>query len=68
MLAEQCLRCKWARPISGGCEAFPDNIPFDIGQGVEAHNKVLEGQRGNYVFEAGEPEGMDIMNFAKRGK
>lgn len=52
---ELCLNCKWRRPISGGCEAFPDGIPNEFSRGIEEHREPVEGQRGEFVFKEGDP-------------
>lgn len=49
-----CNRCKHLRPLSGGCNAFPDGIPFDMGVFIE-HFKPLPEQKNKIVFEEGEP-------------
>lgn len=51
-----CYKCKHFRPLSGGCDAFPDGIPDEILQTNE-HAKPLPEQKNNIVFEAGENEG-----------
>ena len=52
-----CDRCKHLRPFTGGCAAFPDNIPYGMGV-LFQHNKPLPEQENDIVFEAGEPEQM----------
>lgn len=52
-----CDRCKHLRPLSGGCAAFPDNIPYGMGVTLQ-HSKPLPDQKNDIVFEAGEPEQM----------
>ena len=46
-ICEQCVHflgeCK--------CKAF-DIIPIDIIYDAEQHNKIIEGQNGDYVFKA----------------
>lgn len=49
-----CFKCKHFKEITGGCAAFPENIPFGMGVLFE-HNEPLPGQKNNIVFEAGEP-------------
>jgi|TARA_R110000803_G_scaffold87678_2_gene154563 hypothetical protein len=49
-----CNNCKHLKPISGGCAAFPENIPFGMGV-LFQHNKPLPGQINDIVFERGEP-------------
>lgn len=53
---EQCANCKHLKPLSGGCEAYPDGIPFKFSSDEEVHNKPAPGQTGTFVFEPGEPE------------
>lgn len=45
-----CMSCKHFRDIEGGCDAFPDGIPLEIIESNE-HNKPIEGQNNNIVFE-----------------
>lgn len=54
-MIDQCLNCKWITPLTGGCRAFAE-IPEEIAEGVKPHEKVIEGQKGDYVFTAGESE------------
>ncbi len=49
-----CNICKHLRPLSGGCNAFPDGIPFEMGIDY-GHDKPLPEQKNNIVFERGEP-------------
>lgn len=53
---EQCVKCKHLKPLSGGCEAYPDGMPFKFSSNEEKHNKPEPGQTGVFVFEEGEPE------------
>lgn len=46
-----CLKCKHFRALSGGCDAFGDNIPEEITEGENEHKTPLEGQKNNIVFE-----------------
>jgi len=34
----------------GKCQAFPKGIPDEIQEGEIEHNKVIEGQTGDFVF------------------
>lgn len=45
-----CLNCKHYREFTGGCSAFPDGIPEEIGF-ENKHDKPLEYQKNNFVFE-----------------
>lgn len=47
-----CNDCKHFRPISGGCDAFPEDIPNEILISNE-HSQPLPDQKNNIVFEAG---------------
>lgn len=49
-----CLTCKHLRTISGGCDAFPGDIPDEIVGGWNKHRKPLPGQKNNIVYEEGE--------------
>jgi hypothetical protein len=33
------------------CKAFPDGIPNDIFDADKTHDKLVEGQTGDFVFE-----------------
>mgnify|MGYP001583337496 FL=1 len=50
-----CNKCKHLRPLSGGCAAFPGDIPYGMGVFFQ-HYKPLPGQKNNIVFEAGAPD------------
>lgn len=45
--------CEQCAHFIGGttCKAF-DIIPIDIIFDAERHNKIIEGQKGDYVFKA----------------
>jgi len=45
-----CNNCKHFRPLEGGCDAFPDEIPDEILQSNE-HFKPLKDQENKIVFE-----------------
>lgn len=49
-----CLNCKFLDVENGGCLAFPNGIPLEITEGIIEHDKVIEGQVGEYVFEKDE--------------
>lgn len=49
-----CFKCKHFREFSGGCKAFPSEIPFGMGV-LFNHDKPLPNQNNNIVFEEGEP-------------
>ena len=46
-----CINCKHLRPFSGGCEAFPNGIPFEFSNGEKEHLEIVDGQVGDFVFE-----------------
>lgn len=48
-----CLRCKHLRPSSGGCDAFPGDIPDEITSGENPHSSPLPDQANDIVFEEG---------------
>jgi hypothetical protein len=50
-----CNRCKHLRALTGGCDAFPDDIPFGMGV-LFGHDKPFPEQNNNIVFEPGEPK------------
>ena len=56
-----CLFCKHSLPLSGGCKAFRDGIPFEFSSGEKEHREKVEGQTGDYVFEEGEPEELKVL-------
>lgn len=45
-----CINCKHLRPFSGGCEAFPNGIPFEFSNGEKEHLEIVDGQVGDFVF------------------
>lgn len=49
-----CRNCKHFRPLAGGCDAFPEDIPDEILLTNE-HSKPLKGQKNKIVFEHGAP-------------
>ena len=47
-----CFKCKHFRALSGGCDAFPEGIPYEIAEtGESSHETPLDGQKNNIVFE-----------------
>jgi hypothetical protein len=56
-----CFKCKHRRPYSGGCNAFPIDIPNEI-IFKNKHNKPIKGQKNNIVFEEGESLEEQKMN------
>jgi len=42
---------KYGDPTTIVCPAFPDGIPMEISDGVKDHNKVIDGQVGDIVYE-----------------
>lgn len=46
-----CFSCRHLRPISGGCDAFPDGIPMEISDGGQPHREPLPGQKNKIVYE-----------------
>jgi hypothetical protein len=49
-----CFKCKHFKEITGGCSAFPEDIPFGMGV-LFQHNKPLPDQTNDIVFERGKP-------------
>ena len=35
------------------CKAFPKGIPYEIAYGPNPHDKIIEGQVGEYVYAKG---------------
>jgi len=56
-----CSRCKHFRRFEGGCDAFPDAIPYEITVGTNDHSKPLEFQTNNIVFDEGSRD--DLKNL-----
>lgn len=56
MIKEQCLNCKNLMPITGGCKAYPEGIPYKFSSDQEQHNKIEPDQENGFVFEEGKPE------------
>jgi len=50
-----CCHCIHLRTSSGGCDAFPGDIPDEIVGGWNKHRKPLPGQGNKIVFEEGTP-------------
>jgi len=48
-LKYNCFECRYFQS-DWKCLAYPNGIPMDILTGRAAHNKVLKGQNGEYVF------------------
>lgn len=46
-----CEKCKHFRALSGGCDAFPNEIPDEIVSGENKHSKPLPKQKNKIVFE-----------------
>lgn len=47
-----CFNCKHFREIEGGCDAFPDGIPYELTEGIVlTHDEPFEGQGNDIVFE-----------------
>jgi hypothetical protein len=46
-----CFRCKHWKKFIGGCNAFPDGIPFEITSGLNEHSEPLPEQDNKIVFE-----------------
>lgn len=47
-----CRYCIHYDDSDVSCKAYPDGILTDIITGKVIHNKILEGQEGDYIFEA----------------
>ena len=50
LILSKCLNCNYYFG-DGKCEAFPDGIPDKILDNSVEHNKVMEEQIGDYIFE-----------------
>jgi hypothetical protein len=50
-----CFKCKHFKEISGGCDAFPTDIPFGMGV-LFMHDDPLPDQKNDIVFEEGETQ------------
>lgn len=55
-MTDQCANCKHLKPFSGGCQAYPDGVPFKFSNNEEIHDKPQPKQVGVFVFEEGEPD------------
>ena len=42
-----CLFCKHRQPLSGGCKAYPDEIPFEFSSGEKEHREQQENRNSN---------------------
>jgi len=46
-----CMKCKHFRALSGGCDAFPKGIPYEISSSREdLHEKPTKEQENDIVF------------------
>jgi len=45
-----CLVCKYYLE-NFTCKAFPDGIPYEIASERKEHNRIIKGQKGDFVFE-----------------
>ena len=50
----QCLTCSHYWSL-GFCSAFPAGIPEDISNGMRAHDTIIPGQRGKFVYTKAAP-------------
>lgn len=58
-----CFYCKHYKK-EGGCNAFPERIPLIIISGELKHDRVLSGQKKDFVFDIGEnPANKNIVNW-----
>ena len=57
------LFCKHRQPLSGGCKAFTDEIPFEFSSGEKEHREKVRYR--DYVFEEGEPEELKALEEKK---
>jgi hypothetical protein len=53
MIPKYCYICKnfTGKLELDTCKAFPNGIPKDILLLKKLHNKIIEGQIGNYIFD-----------------
>lgn len=56
-----CFKCKHDRPLSGGCDAFPEGIPNEI-LFRNKHSRPLKEQGNDIVFEPGVSEESKIFS------
>jgi len=47
---EQCLHLQGYGKNGLFCLAFPDGVPEEILSGAVEHDRVIEGQEGEYVY------------------
>lgn len=52
-----CFNCKHYDYEAMTCGAYPGGIPEEIRSGETPHDKVLEGQKGAFIFEPKTNEG-----------
>jgi len=54
IILSKCFDCKYYNRYDNkklSCKAYPEGIPENIFNNTIEHNKVLEGQTKEYIFE-----------------
>ena len=54
-----CITCKYNN-FDGTCTAFPSQIPFYISSGQIPHDRPIEGQNNDIVYEWISPESQKL--------
>lgn len=65
-MRDQCQNCKHLRPLTGGCDAYPDGVPYRYSSDQEVHDTIQKDQEGKAVLEPGEPEQLKALAAKKR--
>ena len=47
----QCQKCKHVNATEFICKAFPFGIPEEVLRNEVIHNKILDHQQGDYIYE-----------------
>lgn len=62
-MKSQCEECKHLRPLTGGCAAYPNGIPYKFSSGQELHDEIEKDQTSTFVFSPGEPEELKALSL-----
>jgi hypothetical protein len=58
MMQSNCAMCEHYVNGTGTCKAFPNGIPNKFFMQTESHDKVVKGQKGDFVFMVRLPDSL----------